>query len=38
MANEPEREPASERTWFRRPPLLAGGVVALSAGLSLMFI
>jgi SSS family solute:Na+ symporter len=38
MANEPGRQPRSERGWFRRPPILAGGVLALTAGLSLMFI
>jgi SSS family solute:Na+ symporter len=38
MANEPEREARSERVWYRRPQLLGGGVLALTAGLSLMFI
>jgi SSS family solute:Na+ symporter len=38
MANEPGREPRSERAWYRRPQLLAGGVLTLTAGLSLMFI
>jgi solute:Na+ symporter, SSS family len=38
MANEPGRQPRSERGWFRRPQILAGGVLALTAGLSLMFI
>jgi len=38
MANEPDREARSERVWYRRPQLLGGGVLALTAGLSLMFI
>jgi SSS family solute:Na+ symporter len=38
MANEPGRQPRSERGWFRRPQILAGGILALTAGLSLMFI
>ena len=38
MANDPGREPRSERVWYRRPQLLAGGVVAMTAGLSFMFI
>jgi solute:Na+ symporter, SSS family len=38
MANDPGREPRSERVWYRRPPLLAGGVLAATTGLSLMFI
>jgi solute:Na+ symporter, SSS family len=38
MANEPEREPRSERVWYRRPQLLAAGVLGLTTALSLMFI
>jgi solute:Na+ symporter, SSS family len=38
MANEPDREPRSERVWYRRPQLLAAGVLALTTGLSLVFI
>ena len=38
MANDPGREPRSERVWYRRPQLLAGGVLAMTAGLSFMFI
>jgi solute:Na+ symporter, SSS family len=38
MANVDEDEPASERVWYRRPQLLAFGVLALTAGLSLLFI
>jgi SSS family solute:Na+ symporter len=38
MANEPEREPRSEKVWYRRPQLLAFGVLGLTTGLSLMFI
>jgi SSS family solute:Na+ symporter len=38
MANKPKRESRSERVWYRRPQLLAAGVLALTTGLSLMFI
>jgi hypothetical protein len=38
MANDPGPTPRSERVWYRRPQILAGGVLALTAGLSFMFI
>ncbi len=38
MANDPGRTPRSERGWYRKPGLLAGGVLALTTGLSFMFI
>jgi len=38
MANKEEREPRSERIWFRRPQILAVGVLGLVLALSLVFI
>src|SRR5215208_1098115 len=38
MANTEARVPRAEKVWYRRPQLLAAGVLTLTAGLSLLFI
>jgi SSS family solute:Na+ symporter len=38
MANKEERTPRAEKVWYRRPQLLAAGVLTITAGLSLLFI